>query len=189
VTAVVGDEVDTGLDDATATTPGDGDRRAFRQFYDEAMPEVYRFVHSRCGGDVAFAEDVTQEVFVAAVGAARRGGTELTVAWAIAVAKNKLIDHYRMQGREARSLTLHHQADMQAGPSLDRAVIESVHVQRVLGRLPEPQRQAILLRYRDGLSVPEIAANLDRSVHAVESLLVRARDAFRRLYAEGLSDD
>jgi RNA polymerase sigma-70 factor (ECF subfamily) len=39
-----------------------------------------------------------------------------------------------------------------------------------------------MLRYLDGLPVPEVARHLDRTVHATEALLVRARAAFRRIY-------
>jgi RNA polymerase sigma-70 factor (ECF subfamily) len=42
-----------------------------------------------------------------------------------------------------------------------------------------------VLRYLDGLSVPEVAEALGRTVHATEALLVRARAAFRRVYEEG----
>ena len=48
----------------------------------------------------------------------------------------------------------------------------------------------VLLRgYLDGLSVPEVAQHLDRTVHATEALLVRARNAFRVAYARGECDD
>ena len=43
---------------------------------------------------------------------------------------------------------------------------------------------ALTLRYLDGLPVPEVAAHLGRSVHATETLLVRARAALRRVYEE-----
>ena len=43
-------------------------------------------------------------------------------------------------------------------------------------------RAALTLRYLDGLPVPEVASHLDRTVHATEALLVRARAAFRRIY-------
>ena len=45
-----------------------------------------------------------------------------------------------------------------------------------------------MLRYLDGLSVPDVAALLDRSVHATESLLVRARGAFRDRYVTEVLD-
>ena len=52
-------------------------------------------------------------------------------------------------------------------------------------QLSGPQRAALTLRHLDGLSVPEVARHLDRSVHATETLLVRARAALRRVYQEG----
>ena len=48
--------------------------------------------------------------------------------------------------------------------------------------LGEHHRAALTLRYVDGLPVPQVAALLDRTVHATEALLVRARAAFRRAY-------
>ena len=65
---------------------------------------------------------------------------------------------------------------------LDAAVAHDV-----LGRLGAHHRSALTLRYLDGLSVPEVAEQLGRTLHATEALLVRARLAFRRAY-EG-SDD
>ena len=47
---------------------------------------------------------------------------------------------------------------------------------------PSTSRAALTLRYLDGLPVPEVARHLDRTVHATEALLVRARAAFRRIY-------
>ncbi|MGZ4178976.1 MAG: RNA polymerase sigma factor, partial [Solirubrobacteraceae bacterium] len=60
---------------------------------------------------------------------------------------------------------------------------QAAHV--ALLRLSLPQRMALTLRYLDGLPVPEVARHLDRSVHATETLLVRARAALRRVYQEG----
>jgi RNA polymerase sigma-70 factor (ECF subfamily) len=53
--------------------------------------------------------------------------------------------------------------------------------------LPPDQQAVLSLRYLDDLSVPEVADVLGRSVHATESLLARARRAFRKSY-EGQSD-
>jgi len=53
-----------------------------------------------------------------------------------------------------------------------------------LARLPGPQRAALALRYFDGLTVSEIADQLDRTVQGTETLLVRARAALRRIYRE-----
>ena len=53
---------------------------------------------------------------------------------------------------------------------------------------PVTRAVGITLRYLDGLSVPEVAQHLDRTVHATEALLVRARNAFRVAYARGECD-
>jgi RNA polymerase sigma-70 factor (ECF subfamily) len=58
----------------------------------------------------------------------------------------------------------------------------------VLATLGPHHRAALTLRYLDGLSVPEVAEQLDRTLHATEALLVRARIAFRRAYEEGDHD-
>ena len=54
----------------------------------------------------------------------------------------------------------------------------------MLAGLGPHHRLALTLRYLDGLPVPEVAQLLDRTVHATEALLVRARLAFRRAYGE-----
>ena len=46
----------------------------------------------------------------------------------------------------------------------------------------------LTLRYLDDLPVPEVAVLIDRTLHATEALLVRARAAFRRAYTEGDAD-
>ena len=52
----------------------------------------------------------------------------------------------------------------------------------MLDRLGAHHRAALTLRYLDGLTVPEVARHLDRTLHATEALLVRARATFRRIY-------
>jgi len=57
---------------------------------------------------------------------------------------------------------------------------EAAHA--ALSRLSVHHRTALTLRYLDGLPVAQVAAHLDRSVHATETLLARARAALRRVY-------
>src|SRR5262249_38497216 len=60
--------------------------------------------------------------------------------------------------------------------------VDRIRAREVLGQLGAHHRAALTLRYLDGLPVPEVARHLDRTVHATEALLVRARAAFRRIY-------
>jgi RNA polymerase sigma-70 factor (ECF subfamily) len=152
--------------------------------YPVALPQVYGYLLPRCGS-VMLAEDLTAETFMAAVAASRRHPPpRVTVAWLIGIARHKLVDHWRRAEREQRGLAaVEHEQPASEDPWNDVLDTQAVHM--ALLRLSLPQRVALTLRYLDGLPVPEVARHLDRSVHATETLLVRARSALRRVYREG----
>jgi RNA polymerase sigma-70 factor, ECF subfamily len=153
------------------------------ELYDDALPHVYGYLLARCG-DRNVAEDLTAESFLAAVHAVRKpGAPDPSVPWLIGVARHKLADHWRRAEREQRGLRLLAEPD-QAEDPWDEAV-DRIRAHEVLGRLGAHHRAALTLRYLDGLPVPEVARLLDRTVHATEALLVRARAAFRQMYGEG----
>jgi RNA polymerase sigma-70 factor, ECF subfamily len=151
------------------------------ELYDDALPHVYGYLLARCG-DVGLAEDLTAESFLAAVHAVRQADApEPSVPWLIGVARHKLADHWRRLEREQRGLRL---LDSEAAGVDDpwEIVVDRIRAQEVLARLGAHHRAALTLRYLDGLPVPEVARHLDRTLHATEALLVRARAAFRRIY-------
>lgn len=152
--------------------------------YPVALPQVYGYLLPRCG-NVALAEDLTAETFMAAVAASRcHPPPRVTVGWLIGIARHKLVDHWRRAEREQRGLAaVEHGEPGSEDPWSEVLDAQSAHA--ALLRLSLPQRTALTLRYLDGLSVPEVARHLDRSVHATETLLVRARSALRRVYREG----
>ena len=158
-------------------------RAALVELYDVALPHVYGYLLGRCGGK-ALAEDLTAETFLAAVDAV--GGDNpptLSVPWIIGVARHKLIDHWRRQARDERSL----RALLDDAPPAEDpwdVQLDRVRARETLARLGPHHRAALTLRYVDDLPVPRVAALLERSVHATEALLVRARTAFRRAYGE-----
>ena len=155
--------------------------------YDRALPQVYGYLRVRVGSETT-AEDITAETFLAAVQAIERNAVpDLTVAWLIGVARHKLVDHWRRQAREARNLRL--VPGEEAEPDGVDERFERARTHEVLEGLGPHHRAALTLRYLDGLSVPEVANHLDRTVHATEALLVRARNAFRAAYARGECDD
>ncbi|HEX4219161.1 MAG TPA: sigma-70 family RNA polymerase sigma factor [Acidimicrobiales bacterium] len=161
---------------------GVDERSAFLAFYDEALPRVYAYLSARCG-ERALAEDLTAETFLAAVDAFRRADPPpMTVPWIIGVARHKLVDHWRRQARDDRRLHLLTQPATEAPEPWD-VRLDTMEVRRTLERLGAHHRAALMLRYLDDLSVPEVANLLDRTVTATEALLVRARTAFRRAYA------
>jgi len=166
-----------------APDPGGG----LLDLYDEALPQVYGYLLARCG-DVPLAEDLTAECFLAAVAAVRKPDPPpLNVAWLIGVARHKLVDHWRAREREQRGLRSVRGEQPAAEDPWD-AQLDLIRARDTLARLGPHHRAALTLRYLDGLTVPSVAAQLGRTVHATEALLVRARNAFRRAYTgeEGL---
>jgi RNA polymerase sigma-70 factor (ECF subfamily) len=150
---------------------------------DAELGNVFAFILRRCG-DRALAEDLTSDVILRAVRETKRARAVVTPAWLTTVARNRLVDHWRSRAREDRRLQMawsNPDADEWAD---DGAPLEPGVVNQVMRELP-PDYQAVLsLRYLDDLSVPGVADALGRSVHATESLLARARRAFRMSYLE-----
>jgi len=157
---------------------------ALLELYDTALPEVYGYLLSRCG-QRALAEDLTAETFLAAVDAGQRSTApdELSIAWLIGVARHKLADHWRRSAREERGLRVVAGELVELTDPWDEQV-NVLAARDVLATLGPHHRAALTLRYLDGLPVAEVAECLDRTVHATEALLTRAKSAFRKSYVE-----
>src|SRR3984957_5236448 len=151
------------------------------KLYDDALPHVYGYLLARCG-NTGLAEELTSESFLAAVHAVRKpDAPDPSIPWLIGVARHKLADHWRRVEREQRGLRLL-DSEQARGEEPWETVVDRIRAREVLGRLGAHHRAALTLRYLDGLPVPEVARHLDRTLHATEALLVRARAAFRRIY-------
>jgi RNA polymerase sigma-70 factor (ECF subfamily) len=152
---------------------------------DRSLPAVYDYLLHRCGGR-ALAEDLTSETVLATVDHVRSGhiGT-VEIGYLIGIARHKLVDHWRRQEREQRHLEVYVRAEEVA----DETVFEPGRAAAVLAELNPMQRAALTLRYVDDLPVPEVARVLGRTVHATETLLVRAKRAFRSRYADHEESD
>lgn len=163
------------------------DPAVFDAFYTEALPVVYGYFLRRTGGLPAVAEDLTQETFLAAVRQIGKGTTvDAPMPWLIGIARHRLIDHYRAAAAEERRYRPFENDTFEIADDRDpfAVVLDRQQAIAALDALPASQRLAISLRYLDGLSVPEIAAAIAKSVHAVESLLARGRATFKQHYLE-----
>lgn len=162
------------------------DEAAFRDWYDDALPRVYRYLFHRCGRNSDIAEELTQQTFVEAIRSQSHFTEGDSVSWLIGIARHRLIDHFRgLERREKGFLRLLvrelPQVTWLGSVDTDDALAAA------LARLPAAQRAAVVLRYSDDLSVREVARLLGRSEGAVESLLSRGRDALRRSLGEDRS--
>ena len=134
--------------------------------------EVFRYAYAVLGNR-ADAEDITQTTFVNALRALERGDRpRKPTNWLITIAHNLIRQRFRQQ--QARPLEVELDRDVAAvegaddGPSIDDLV-------RALQRIPQTQRQALVLRELEGRSYAEIGELLGVSQSALEALLFRAR--------------
>lgn len=161
-----------------------GDALAFRQLADRHTPLVHALAW-RLLGDAAEAEDVVQEAFVKlwvnAKGWTPTGGG--LGGWLRRVTTNACLDRLRRR-RFVNDGAVPEQAD--ETPPAD-AMIDAerrrIAVAAAIRALPDRQRAAIVLTYHEGVSNAEAAAILGMGVKALESLLVRARQALTRTLA------
>ncbi len=155
----------------------------FRAFYEEALPKIYGYFLHRCDGSVPVAEDLTQETFLASVSELKKGRRpEVPIPWIYGIARHKLLDHYRRQ--ERAELPVDPQIELPELPLEAPSLGVREDAIAALAAVPAAQRAALVLHYVDGFSMREVAGLLDRTEKAVEGLLGRGRETFKRAYLE-----
>jgi RNA polymerase sigma-70 factor (ECF subfamily) len=166
-----------------------GDEAAFEQFFADAYPALYRFALVRLAFDRDAAAEVAQATVCKAIGKLHtfRGEAAL-LTWLCAFCRHELYAWTKRHGRvqvelleddpEIRAALESLRASDDIESALDRASLASL-VQRVLDHLPVHYASALELKYIDDISVQEIGVRLGLGAKAAESLLSRARAAFR----------
>ena len=166
-------------DELTATPRAD-ERPRLARLFDREFDALYRFCLARTG-DSAAADDAASEAFTAAARLFASGrGNEVTRAWLFVVAKNRMVDDWRMEQRHQRRVRRLVELRQTGNAESDTASTSVIadEVLAALASLPERQRAALALRYLDEHSVSEVADHLDLTYQAAESLLARARRSF-----------
>jgi RNA polymerase sigma-70 factor (ECF subfamily) len=167
---------------------GAGDDRAFEELVERHQRLVIGTV-GRMLGSGSDAEDIAQQVFVRVWKNAKRYEPRAKfTTWLLKITRNLVFNELRRRSR-------HPQVPLQADSEEEERPLKDDHavapdaslleqelqeaVDAAIGRLPETQRMAVILRRYDELSYEEIAETLDQSVSAVKSLLFRARTELR----------
>jgi RNA polymerase sigma factor (sigma-70 family) len=153
-----------------------GNAGAFETIVDRYQGRLLGFCRQMLGS-TEDAEDVLQEVFVNAYRAMLADEREINLRpWLYRIARNRCLNHLRKPTADA-------QESMDMVPVVEAATTAEKVSNREefrqlltdVGKLPETQRTALLLREMDAMSYEEIAAAMETSVPSVKSLLVRAR--------------
>jgi RNA polymerase sigma-70 factor (ECF subfamily) len=155
-----------------------GDGEAFGKLYDQYVDVVFRFIYYRVN-DRALAEDFTSETFLRAlrrISSINYQGRDIG-AWFITIARNIVFDHaksarFRLELTTGEVIEGH---DVDAGPEL--AVLTNLTNARLLeavNALGEEQKECIVLRFLNGLSVAETAAVMGKNDGAIKALQHRA---------------
>jgi RNA polymerase sigma-70 factor (ECF subfamily) len=169
-----------------------GDERAFEAFFNTYFPRVYRFALPRLNGDA----DATREVVQVSLGKAIRKlgsfrGNSGLFTWVCQICRNEIVDRIRSERRMRHVVLIDDQPEL-------RAAVESIEapeefdlarsygrdeaarlVRVVLDRLPDSYGDALEWKYIEGESVEAIGERLGIGTTAAQSLLARARRAFR----------
>jgi RNA polymerase sigma factor (sigma-70 family) len=171
-----------------------GDDRAFEQLYAQYRERITLFIHSKVG-DHGRAEDISQEVFMAALRRLRSTDQQIAFkAWIFTIAKNACIDEFRRsaRGREVGvkaddDFPTDQRASLSIVPS-PPAAIESkqrLHDLRAAFRgLSQSHHRLLVMRELEGRSYDEIGNRLGMTRQGVESGLFRARRKLSEEYDE-----
>jgi RNA polymerase sigma-70 factor (ECF subfamily) len=168
------------------------DEAAFHEFFDRYFPRLYRFVLQRLGGHEDAAEEIVQRVLIRSINRLHsyRGEAAL-LTWLCTLCRREISNWCESEGRRQEVSFVDNRPDMQtaldalaAGDADDpEATVRrrelSQLVQLTLDHLPGRYGDVLEWKYIQGLTVTEIAERLGVGYKAAESLLTRARAAFR----------
>ncbi|MCD4532593.1 sigma-70 family RNA polymerase sigma factor [Nocardioides sp. cx-169] len=167
-----------------------GDADAFGMLYDHYQTSVYRFLFYRTRSST-LAEDLTSETFFRALRSMtnfRWQGKDFG-AWLMTIARNLATDHFKA-GRTRLEMTTEDMGahdDSTDGPELTvLASLTNEILLEALTQLPDEQRDCLVMRFLQGMSIAETAAVLGRSDGAVKQLQLRGVRNLAKLMPEGI---
>ncbi len=161
-----------------------GDRAAFGALYERYVFRVFRHVYYLTS-DTHTAEDLTAQTFLNALEAIPK--YELRgvpfLAWLLRIAYNLTVNHKKVRSNGTAPLpeAVEVQGTLYSPEAACEAKADGEQVWEGVRRLKGDQRQVIVMRFIDGLSYPDIAKVLGKSIGAVRVIQYRALCALRRL--------
>jgi len=167
---------------------------AWEEIYARNYPAIYRYLRARVFED-ATAEDLASAVFLAAVKGigSYRYSTQPLLAWLYGIARNVVGSHQRSMFK-LRTLSIggmlelpgrvfgqSRTSESTGPPAADPgSLVEQLDLREALAKLPESQREVLVLKFFVGLDAKEIAGVVGKDPAAVYSLQARGLQTLRR---------
>jgi RNA polymerase sigma-70 factor, ECF subfamily len=155
---------------------------------------VKKYVHFRLAPRADHADDVVQDVFLAAWENlyAYRGNSSLR-SWLMGIARNKVKDFYRARLREPERLeTAKENSSAKIAPAEFEDRLEKEFARKktweILHKLPKKYQVVLIWRYWNECSVKALAIRIGKTEKATERLLARAREEFRWVWEQHARD-
>lgn len=169
-----------------------GDEEAFETFGERCFKAVYRFTLAKLEGDRDLAQEIVQTAMVKALSnlGTYRGDASLPT-WLCSCCRNEILMHFRRRRTAPAEVELEEEMETAAGfhsqaaGDAEAALLsreETLSVHMALDLVPEHYARALEWMYIERLPVKEIASRFGLQLKAAESLLMRARQAFRTSY-------
>jgi len=165
------------------------ERKSTAEFVELCTDWIYGFVRHRLMPRAELVEDLMQEILLAAWQALPSYRQESSLrSWVLGIARHKLDDYYRRRimetdlaeedrGSEELTITPAFEDELDSATQQER-------IEKILADLPEAYSLALLWRYRDEKSAREMAELTGKTEKAIERLLARARQSFRRRWID-----
>ncbi len=165
-----------------------GDQDAFAQLYENHFDKIYRYVVLKIG-NMAEAEDMTQQVFVKAyesIDSYRWQGIPFS-AWLFRIAHNQMVDFVRKESKK-KTIPFDESLPVLSDSNPEHEVEVKMEMEKVVlasRKLTGAQREVINLRFAGGLSIAEAAKTMRKSEGAIKALQHSAILALRKTLLVG----
>lgn len=167
-----------------------GDADAFEVLYGRHKRALLQYITNSCGSE-SFANELFQDVWLRVINGRDTYRAQSPFnAWLYRIARHRLIDHYRNQGRaprmeniEDKNLKNVFQLSLSPLTPEQQASIKQREneLYGALQQLPDVQREAVLLRHIAGMSIAEIAVVVETGTETIKSRLRYAISKLRTM--------
>lgn len=159
------------------------DRKHFPEFYRSNVKRVYRFLFYRVSGNKEMAEDLTQDVFVKALGAFERYDPAVSeTSWILTIARNHLINQLQKQrpGVDLEEIenTIWDRVDWGEKMALNYDQKRLLHA---IEQLPVEDVKLVRLKYLEGWPYEDIAQEIGKNAGALRVQAYRALKVLRKI--------